>query len=669
MCLSGKGEKMSRIQLLFFLFAAIACLAIDMRPATLRRQGQRSKLSSHYNPPAVNNLLAMLREAQTDSQEVVILRDLCWQYRTASLENSVFYGKRGFELARKARFPKLQAEISRFLGLTYRNYYLFEEAYLWYTTALDLSKRAKYLEGEAYCYDNLGVLYYNQRQFRKAEIQLLQGEVLFKNLNHSLGLSYIYTHLSWVMNEYQDYNRALEYAQKSLKARLFLKDKLQIGNARRDVALAQMGLRKYREAELNLNEALTLAESLNNFTAIADYLQSLAVLHLQTKRYDEAQKQAQVSYQLGVDYYSRNQIMKSAKTLAEIAKAQNQMTEAYEFLSIHYTYKDSLFNEDITRKTIELESNIKFMQRERVLESEQRIKDRLAEERINRERFGRFVLTGLLLLAVGMGVLIYRSRRALSNSNTLLQESNQTLALQKQSIQEQAEQLDDLNLFKSKLFSIVSHDLRTPLATLAGSLDLIKEDLMDEQEFKEILPELSSNVNNIQNLLDNLLTWARGQMRGQKIAPEKFDLSLLIKEKMDLYGQMAAQKQLQVKDQSENGLRVYADKNMVDLVLRNLFSNAIKFSRINDHITLRSARENGHVMLEISDTGIGIPPDNMKKLFTNQALSTRGTHGEAGTGLGLQLCKEFLEKNGGKIQVKSQAGQGSTFTITLPAAN
>ncbi len=610
----------------------------------------------------------MLREAQTDSQEIVILRDLCWQFRTTSLESSIFYGKRGFELATKARFPKLQAEISRFLGLTYRNYYLFEDAYLWYTTALDLSRKAKYIEGEAYCYDNLGVLYFNQKQYKKAEIQLLQGEVLFKNLNHPLGLSYIYTHLSWVMNEYKDYNRALEYAQKSLQARLFLKDKLQIGNARRDVALAQMGLRKYREAELNLNEALKLAESLNNFKAIAEYLQSLAVLHLQTKRYEEAQKQAQVSYQLSLDYYSRDQIMESAKTLAEIAKAQNRMTEAYEFLLIHYTYKDSLFNEDITRKTIELESNLKFMQRERVLKSEQRIKDRLAEERINRERLGRLVVTGLLLLAVVMGVLIYRSRRALSRSNTLLQESNHTLALQKQSIQEQAEQLDDLSLFKSKLFSIVSHDLRTPLATLAGSLDLIKEDLMDEQEFKEILPELSSNVNNLQNLLDNLLTWARGQMRGQKIAPEKFDLSQLIKEKMDLYGQMAAQKQLQVKDLSENGLRVYADKNMVDLVLRNLFSNAIKFSRINDHITLRSARENGNVILEISDTGIGIPPDNLKKLFTNQALSTRGTHGEAGTGLGLQLCKEFLEKNGGKIQVSSQVGQGSTFTITLPAA-
>jgi signal transduction histidine kinase len=250
--------------------------------------------------------------------------------------------------------------------------------------------------------------------------------------------------------------------------------------------------------------------------------------------------------------------------------------------------------------------------------------------------------------------------------NRELTQKNEEISRQNQEIQEQTVQLAENNRFKDRLFSIISHDLRSPVVGLVGSLELVNEGVLSEEEFRDMLPDLANNVNSIQSLLDNLLTWARIQMKGIPVAPEAFHIRALVQDKICTFEKPAQLKDITFINNIEEDLQILADKNMIELVLRNLLSNAIKFSHPGGTIELSSSRQKGYSQICISDNGTGIEPETMANLFGPQSASSKGTAGEMGTGLGLLLSKEFIEKNGGKIWVESTPNVGSKFYFSIP---
>lgn len=241
--------------------------------------------------------------------------------------------------------------------------------------------------------------------------------------------------------------------------------------------------------------------------------------------------------------------------------------------------------------------------------------------------------------------------------------------LAEEKLAEQAKSLQSLNHTKDKLFSVVAHDLRGPMVSLVEVMRLMEDGTISAQEFKSYMPLFSKNLYSTYALLENLLVWSRSQMKGEKLILENFNLSDLIKEKENNWIDQATNKNIQIVTELNDHSQVYADREMIKIVLRNLVSNALKFTPEDGEIKITTQHKNGMVQVCIHDTGVGISEENQKKLFNGVQFTTKGTSNETGTGLGLMLCKDFVEKNGGNLWVESEIGKGSTFAFTLPRNN
>lgn len=230
----------------------------------------------------------------------------------------------------------------------------------------------------------------------------------------------------------------------------------------------------------------------------------------------------------------------------------------------------------------------------------------------------------------------------------------------------QSKELSSLNQLKDKMFSIIAHDLRGPIINLKEIMSLFDQKLITEQELRTHLPLINNEVKSTSSLLENLLYWSRTQLKGERVNPDYINIKLATIVQLNLLDTQINEKELTINNTLSENITVYADKNMVELVIRNLLSNAIKYCNKKDSISISANLIDNYYVITIEDTGIGIEKDNIPKLFGMNNYSTMGTNAERGTGIGLLLCKEFVEKNNGKIWVESEIGKGSKFSFSLP---
>ena len=235
-------------------------------------------------------------------------------------------------------------------------------------------------------------------------------------------------------------------------------------------------------------------------------------------------------------------------------------------------------------------------------------------------------------------------------------------------IKKQEEAIHELTsrlALKDRIISIISHDIRSPLNTLKSLLELLSERHVSQDEFHKIASNLNVQVGQLSQFLENLLKWIRNMTTEIKPRFELIPLHHIVNETIGLFALEAERKQIDLKSHVLDSTVIYADEEMVKLVLRNLTNNAIKFCNSGDRISIDAKESLGEVCVIVEDTGQGIPEENIPKLFEFSHLSTLGTKNEIGTGLGLSLCKEFIKKMGGKITAQSAEGEGSRFEFTI----
>jgi signal transduction histidine kinase len=234
-------------------------------------------------------------------------------------------------------------------------------------------------------------------------------------------------------------------------------------------------------------------------------------------------------------------------------------------------------------------------------------------------------------------------------------------------LQKQTEELTQLNAFKNRLFSIIAHDLKSPIYALRNLFRNMQQYDLPANEIKEMVPEVVGELDHTTNLMENVLHWARSQMQAYTVKPQLIDVAGLMTEVIRLLRLQADAKCICMTLRADVAALAYADRDMIHLILRNLLSNAIKYTPDNGAIDAGAYHTDTGVAIFVRDTGMGISSENLEKIRESNFYSTKGTSGEAGTGLGLMLCKEFIVRNGGTLQIESLPGQGSTFTFTLPA--
>ncbi len=292
-----------------------------------------------------------------------------------------------------------------------------------------------------------------------------------------------------------------------------------------------------------------------------------------------------------------------------------------------------------------------------------------------------------LTLTVTEALRSYYQDKKLEEQNTILQQLNRELEqfnatleeqvrertaeleAQKVELKQKSDQLAELNASKDKFFSIISHDLRSPFNALLGFAQLLSENIerYSLDDIQQKVSKIRTSAERLYALLENLLTWSRIQRGAMEYYPESINLCEVAEDNVELFTPNAEQKSILLRNTVQANTLVYADYSMLNTVIRNLTSNALKFTSTGDYVELSAIQDDLHVEVAVSDSGVGISEDVLPELLRIDTHHTNvGTAGERGTGLGLILCKELVEQNGGRIWIESEVGKGTTFKFTLP---
>ncbi len=333
--------------------------------------------------------------------------------------------------------------------------------------------------------------------------------------------------------------------------------------------------------------------------------------------------------------------------LADFYEKNNQPARATPLLRELLVLSDSLFAKDRTAIIAELNTQYETEKKE-----QENALLKTQNDLISQQKNNLLLAAGVLaVLLAGMAWLYFQMRQA------------------KAKIDEQAKELSQLNATKDRLFAIISHDLRSEISafTSLGKIFNFHLGKGNLERLQELSTQVNRSANNLSTLLDNLLQWSVSQLEGISLNPQPLNLRQQTEEVIGLFEQHAQAKGIALENETEPDLQAIADENSLQLILRNLVSNALKFTDEGGVVRISSTQQNGQVRLSVTDTGLGIPADKINTLFTlNRQGSSKGTDGERGTGLGLALTKEFVERNGGGVTIESEVGKGTVCNITLP---
>jgi signal transduction histidine kinase len=393
-----------------------------------------------------------------------------------------------------------------------------------------------------------------------------------------------------------------------------------------------------------------ISKKLGDNLGIVYPLIGLANIYYDLYDFNTAFKYAIDGYNAAVKADAFMEISEASNILHIIYAKQNNFQKAYEYLSIYNKYTDSIKSENMLRQIGRLETKYEFEKREKELKTER-----------NSTIYGSIAVVLFLLF---IGALIYRSRTIQKNVNKVLIAQNEEIKLQDL-------ELKELNSQKDKFFSIIAHDLINPFHILLGiSTTIIEEyDSMDDSTRLEHINLMRESSISGYQVLDNLLQWSRSRLKSLIAHPKNVSITNIIRDEIKNAKQSAESKSisLSLSDRPDLNYFVLADPAMMHVVIRNLIANAIKFTGKNGKIEVYNSYKDELITTAVSDNGMGIDDNVLSRLFRiDEQISTVGTEGESGSGLGLILCKEFVEKNNGKIWCDSIAGKGSTFYLSLP---
>lgn len=282
-----------------------------------------------------------------------------------------------------------------------------------------------------------------------------------------------------------------------------------------------------------------------------------------------------------------------------------------------------------------------------------------------------YIFYGLYLIkqeSTGYQFKMLIKNRELYKKNLEIEDQKKEIVEKAKLLEQQAFALNEHNKVKDKLFSIISHDLKSPMYALQNVFSNAQKFDLPAEEIKDMLPDVVNDLNYTTALMENLLQWAKWQMQSNSIHRETIDVNKLVQETVQLLHLQAETKKIKIKTKADLFVSAWADRNMISLVLRNLLSNAVKFTPERGCIEIGINESSSWVEVYVQDSGTGISKEEIAKIYSEGFYTTNGTNDERGTGLGLMLCKEFLEKNDGHLIIESEPGSGSTFSFTLPLA-
>lgn len=506
------------------------------------------------------------------------------------------------------------------------------------------------------------------RDFEQAEGMIHKAAYLGRHFSDSLLAETCREH-SLLHQQKGEYDSANYYVERGLELFQKYNDTLSISilySRRARILFLQHRLKESRQ----YNEvALRLDSVMNNRRALGISLIMAAEIAATQGDFNTAALRARQSLEVNESLGNLPATVRGHELLLNMLELQKKTAEALTQSKRVMKMKDSLFALEKNGQMLEMQALYELQAREEtiaMLEKENELQRQTAR---NRLLVNVFLAIGLLLLAA-LAYIFWSMRQMQKKTNRELAIKNQDIELQNEEIRSQAEALYEINQLKSKILSVVSHDLRSPIANLHSLLELVTRQIVTPEEFKLLSDKLKSSLAVTQRTLENLLNWSLGQMEGIRTERTVFNIHAIIEDVAHLSEETASRKQINLQLDSKVPLFVEADVNQVHLILRNLVHNAIKFSRPEDKVTIRAEARDRFGWVIIEDRGIGMLQAEVDSvLLRNEYFTRTGTAQEKGTGLGLLLCKDFVKRNGGQFHITSEKGKGTTVSFSLPLAN
>ncbi len=549
------------------------------------------------------------------------------------------------------------------LGQDFMAFGKFDEAYFYYTQSYRFSSAVKDSLGMAVALHNIGSVFKQLGQYDKALSYFKITQNISDAIHDHEGKAYNYDEIGDVYRRRGLYDSALKALNYSLSISRNLKLSINDLLSETIIKIAKTYLAKgeNQKALAYYDSAYAVYKRTENEFGIAEVNLGRGNVFIKEKKYAEAQKLIENSLVVAQQTRSWTLEIECVETLSKLHELKGEFPTALKYYKHFKQLEDSLFSQGMEAKLLQDQIRFETAAKEDQIKALTKLEE-LRKDELKKQELVRNILVVVVALVVILLFTVYRSGQRRIRINKLLMEHQEE-------IKRRSEELAQLNQVKDKFFSIISHDLRSPMNALSAILAMMDNDQINPEEFGRLNKELRIQFNHTKTLINNLLDWTLLQMDKLKIQSEKIDLHSLIEETFKLLNSLNT-KETSLENKVAPSTYCYGDLNMLSLVLRNLVLNAIKFTesrgRVQVFATISGSNE---LVIAVKDNGIGIGPEIQKLLFEKTSgYSTRGTANEKGTGLGLILCKEFVEKNGGKIWLESEVGKGSTFYFTIKAA-
>lgn len=601
----------------------------------------------------MDSLQALLKKKQlSESLRLEILSSLARDCQYTS-PNCLQFIQEGLALAQKNNNRLKEAEFLAHCGnlnLTLGDYPKSIEYTL---QALKIDEELGNKKGISRALNNLGVVYSAKGEIDKALKYYEQSFQIDQSINDNSKLSITLNNIGVIYYQKKQLNKAMSYFWKGLVEAEKQNDKHRIGVSLNNIGDVYYDIGEYSKSNIFQYQALKIEQEIQDYEGIAYSYNALAKAYTGLNKFDSAEYFANKALEFNKKFGFNPQVKDNLQTLKDLFYKKGDFKKAFLYADSTITMMDSLFSEDKNKVINQLQQKFELDKKQSEIESLQ--KDNIIKQQeIENQNLWRNVWIFSLGLTLAFIAVLFYSNYQRKKINDRLNAKNETL--------------NELNATKDKLFSIISHDLRSPFNTLKSILELMQENAFSPKEIELVSKQMRKNIESISYTLDNLLQWSLSQMKGGKTNIEKVELGEIITETINFYREVAQQKAIQITNQINSPILVSADKNQLRIILRNLLNNAIKFSPIRGSVIFSHQIKGKEIEISVSDTGVGMTEKQLKDLFSPANRSTPGTSGEKGTGLGLLLCKEFVESNGGKISVQSTLYKGSTFTFSLKLA-
>lgn len=608
-----------------------------------------------------DSLLLLAERALKYSKESGYARGECTAYLCmgdyysdrGATDKAVAYYEKGISLATEIRETSLRLSMLNYLAGEFEYQGDYSKALNGYLQALELAVKHDEMLLQSIINENIANLYASQKYYDES----LEYYKKVKRLNDSLGDEIAQAEtMSNLASVYADMDK-LEYAMFNINRSIdiFEKNRIMDWLAYAYETKGKVYLKKfnYPWALYWYQQSELLHKDLEDDRARIDLFNGMAETYLGLENDSLAIRYAQEAFKISNALNSMEGTHKCAKTLYSIYRKQQDYATALAYHELYQEVSDSLSRNENKQSLSLLKTKTEYEQQKvsLILENEKA----LAEQQ-------QYIRVGGLLLLIALLVIyfVHRGKR-------LQQRLTRELKGKHEILEKRKAELLLHNDTKTKLFSIIGHDLRGPIGALKELLKMFKEGEITQEDFQSYMPKLRSDVDHIFFTLNNLLSWGHSQLNGSVTRPVDVSLADLVDQNINLLTEVAENKSIRIISEIPRNATVWSDPNQIDIVIRNLISNALKFTPLNGMVTIQAEESGEHWIFSIRDTGVGMDRLTLQRIFESRDThSTYGTANEKGTGLGLTLCKEMIEKNHGRIWVESMLRKGSTFYFSLP---